>query len=243
MILLLVTVLSVSAVLALLLIYYSKINNIHLSSSSISWLFILFAIFIGLGFMVIEITFIQKFLLLLGTPIMALAVILFSILASSGVGAYLSGKLFGKNPHKGMIVSIPLLVTIILIYYIFLQEIINHNIASEIHYRIGLTFALLSPAGVLMGFQFPSVVRISSLFAQKDSQHLGTDNRQGDVTLLWGVNVIASVIGTVLTAILSMIIGFSGSLLVGAALYSGAMISIIVSLRLAGTKLNKEIIK
>ena len=243
MILLLVTVLSVSAVLALLLIYYSKINNIHLSSSSISWLFILFAIFIGLGFMVIEITFIQKFLLLLGTPIMALTVILFSILASSGVGAYLSGKLFGKNPHKGMIVSIPLLVTIIIIYYIFLQEIINHNIASEIHYRIGLTFALLSPAGVLMGFQFPSVVRISSLFAKKDSQHLGTDNRQGDVTLLWGVNVIASVIGTVLTAILSMIIGFSGSLLVGAALYSGAMISIIVSLRLAGTKLNKEIIK
>ena len=136
MILLLVTVLSVSAVLALLLIYYSKINNIHLSSSSISWLFILFAIFIGLGFMVIEITFIQKFLLLLGTPIMALTVILFSILASSGVGAYLSGKLFGENPHKGMIVSIPLLVTIILIYYIFLQEIINHNIASEINYRI-----------------------------------------------------------------------------------------------------------
>jgi hypothetical protein len=243
MILLLVTVLSVSAVLALLLIYYSKINNIHLSSSSISWLFILFAIFIGLGFMVIEITFIQKFLLLLGTPIMALTVILFSILVSSGVGAYLSGKLFGKNPHKGMIVSIPLLVTIIIMYYIFLQEIINHNIASEIYYRIGLTFALLSPAGVLMGFQFPSVVRISSLFAQKDSQHLGTDNRQGDVTLLWGVNVIASVIGTVLTAILSMIIGFSGNLLVGAALYSGAMISIIVSLRLAGTKLNKEIIK
>lgn len=243
MILLLVTVLSVSGVLALLLIYYSKINNIHLSSSSISWLLILFAIFIGLGFMVIEITFIQKFLLLLGTPIMALTVILFSILASSGVGAYLSGKLFGKNPHKGMIVSIPLLVTLILIYYIFLQEIINHNIASEINYRMGLTFALLSPAGVLMGFQFPSVVRVSSLFAQKGSQHLGTDNRQGDVTLLWGVNVIASVIGTVLTAILSMIIGFSGSLLVGAALYSGAMISIIVSLRLAGTKLNKEIIK
>src|ERR687894_576861 len=158
MILLLVTVLSVSAVLALLLIYYSKINNIHLSSSSISWLFILFA-----------------------------------ILVSSGVGAYLSGKLFGKNPHKGVIVSIPLLVTIIIMYYLSLQEIINHNIASEIHYRIVLTFALISPAGVLMGFQFPSVVRISSLFAQKDSQHLGTDNRRGDVTLLWGVNVIASV--------------------------------------------------
>jgi hypothetical protein len=36
--------------------------------------FVMFAIFIGLGFMILEITFIQKFLLLLGTPIMALPV-------------------------------------------------------------------------------------------------------------------------------------------------------------------------
>ena len=242
MILLLVTTLSVSGVLAVLLIYYSKINNIHLSSSSISWLLILFAIFIGLGFMVLEITFIQKFLLLLGTPIMALTVILFSILVSSGLGAYLSGKLFGKSPHRGMIVSIPLLVILIITYYVYLQEIIDRNISREIYYRITLTFALLSPAGILMGFQFPSVVKISTLYAQKHGPQAGANNRQGDVTLLWGVNVIASVIGTVLTAILSMIIGFSGNLLVGAALYLGALMSIVVSLRLAATKVNKEIV-
>ena len=243
MILLLVTVLSVSGVLAMLLIYYSKINNIHLASSSISWLLILFAIFIGLGFMVIEITFIQKFLLLLGTPIMALTVILFSILASSGAGAYLSGRLFRRSPQRGMIISIPLLITIIITYYIFLQQIISHTMALDIHYRIGLTFALLSPAGVLMGFQFPSVVRMSSFYAQEHSQQLGTDNQRGDITLLWGVNVIASVIGTVLTAILSMIIGFSGNLLVGAGLYLGALLSILVSLRMVESKIKKEIIK
>src|SRR5215213_440876 len=145
MIILLVTVLSVSGVLAVLLIYYSKINNIHLASLSISWLLILFAIFIGLGFIVIEITFIQKFLLLLGTPIMALTVILFSILVSSGVGAYLSGKLFGRSPQKGTIISIPILIAIILCYYFFLQDIINASIGFEISYRIGLTFALLAP--------------------------------------------------------------------------------------------------
>src|ERR671910_1313729 len=243
MILLLVTVLSVSGVLAMLLIYYSKINNIHLASSSISWLLILFAIFIGLGFMVIEITFIQKFLLLLGTPIMALTVILFSILASSGAGAYLSGRLFRRSPQRGMIISIPLLITIIITYYIFLQQIISHTMALDIHYRIGLTFALLSPAGVLMGFQFPSVVRMSSLYAQKHSQQLGTDNQRGDITLLWGVNVIASVVGTVLTAILSMIIGFSGNLLVGAGLYLGACLVIMTSLKRAKTMIKKEIIK
>src|ERR671910_2011796 len=244
MIILLVTVLSVSGVLALLLVYYSRMNNIHLTSSSLSWLPVLFVIFIGLGFMVIEITFIQKFLLLLGTPIMALTVIVFSILVSSGVGAYLSGKLFGSSPHKGMIISIPLLITIILIYYSLLDEIINSTIALEIQYRIGLTFALLAPAGLLMGFQFPSIIRMSSFYAKKQTvQRPETENQREDVTLLWGVNVIASVIGTVLTAILSMIIGFSGNLLVGAGLYLGALLSILVSLRMVESKIKKEIIK
>lgn len=244
MIILLVTVLSVSGVLALLLVYYSKMNKIHLASSSLSWLSVLFVIFIGLGFMVIEITFIQKFLLLLGTPIMALTVIVFSILVSSGMGAYLSGKLFRGSPQKGMIISIPLLITIILIYYSFLQEIINSNIALEIQYRIGLTFALLSPAGLLMGFQFPSIIRMTSLYAKKQTVQLcETENQHEDVTLLWGVNVIASVIGTVLTAILSMIIGFSGNLLVGAGLYFGGYLVIIISLMRAKTLINREIIK
>jgi len=143
-----------------------------------------------------------------------------------------------------MIVSIPLLLTIIIIYYIFLQEIISSNIALQIYYRIGLTFGLLAPAGVLMGFQFPSIIRMSSLYAQKQTeQQREPGNRHEDVTLLWGVNVIASVIGTVLTAIFSMLIGFSGNLLVGAGLYLGALVSIIISLKMFKTKINKEIIK
>jgi hypothetical protein len=243
MIILLVTVLSVSGVLATLLIYYSRINNIHLGSSSLSWLLVLFVIFIGLGFMILEITFIQKFLLLLGTPIMALTVILFSILVSSGVGAYLSGKLFRRSPHIGTIISIPILTVIILCYYIFLQDIINTSIGFQIQYRIGLTFALLAPAGLLMGFQFPSIIRISSLYAQKQTRQPEAENRQEDVTLLWGVNVIASVIGTVLTAIFSMIIGLNGNLLIGAGLYFGAFMVIVVSLMMAKTIVSKEIVK
>ena len=244
MIILLVTVLSVSGLLALLLMYYSRRYNVPLASSSFSWLLVLFVIFIGLGFMVIEITFIQKFLLLLGTPIMALTVILFSILVSSGAGAYLSGKIFRTSPHKAMIISIPLLLTIIIIYYIFLPEIIYSNIALQIHSRIGLTFGLLAPAGVLMGFQFPSVIRMSSLYAQKQTEkQREPENQHEDVTLLWGVNVIASVIGTVLTAIFSMLIGFSGNLLVGAGLYLGALVCIIISLKISNTRINKEIIK
>jgi predicted membrane-bound spermidine synthase len=227
MILLLETVLGVSAVLALLLIYYSRRNRTRpIMSSTSSWFHMIFVIFIGLGFMFLEITFIQKFLLLLGTPIMALTVILFSILLSSGIGAYLSGRLFHKNPYKAVVVSIPLLVGIVLAYYGLLQGIIDSAIILQLPQRIMLTFALLSPAGLLMGFQFPSITRMASTHSNQ-GEH--TDE---NITLLWGVNVIASVIATVLTAISSMVIGFNGNLLLGAGLYLGALASAIAAAKL-----------
>ena len=227
MILLLETVLGVSAVLALLLIYYSRRNRaLTITSSTSSWFHMIFVIFIGLGFMFLEITFIQKFLLLLGTPIMALTVILFSILLSSGIGAYLSGRLFHKNPYKAVVVSIPLLVGIVLAYYGLLQGIIDSSIIMQLPQRILLTFALLSPAGLLMGFQFPSITRMASMHSNQ-GEH--TDE---NITLLWGINVIASVIATVLTAISSMVIGFNGNLLLGAGLYLGALASAIAAAKL-----------
>jgi hypothetical protein len=227
MILLLETVLGVSAVLALLLIYYSRRNRaLTITSSTSSWFHMIFVIFIGLGFMFLEITFIQKFLLLLGTPIMALTVILFSILLSSGIGAYLSGRLFHKNPYKAVVVSIPLLVGIVLAYYGLLQGIIDSAIILQLPQRILLTFALLSPAGLLMGFQFPSITRMASMHSNQG------EHSNENITLLWGINVIASVIATVLTAISSMVIGFNGNLLLGAGLYLGALASAIAEEKL-----------
>lgn len=174
--------------------------------------------------MVLEITFIQKFLLLLGTPIMALTVILFSILLSSGIGAYLSGRLFGGRPYRAVFVTVPILAGIILFNFYFLQGIIDSSIAMELPYRIALTAALLFPVGLLMGFQFPSLI---SMAASSSSMK----NRGGDnTTLLWGVNVVASIIGTVLAATLAMVIGFSGNLLFGLGMYMGAATAALLAL-------------
>jgi hypothetical protein len=51
---------------------------------------------------------------------------------------------------------------------------------------------------------------------------------------LWGVNVIASVIGTVLATISSMVIGFNGNLLIGIGLYLSALACAIVALKISG---------
>lgn len=215
---LLITVLAISGILASLLIVYARTKPMRKRSASRFYL--IFAALIGLGFMFIEITFIQKFLLLLGTPIMALTVILFSILISSGIGAYLSGRIFAK-PHTAVFFSIPILTGIILLYFIFLGDILYSSVPMLLYQRIALTFSLLSPVGVLMGFQFPSIVKMSGANSN--------DERDTDTTLLWGINVIASVTGTVFAATLAMIVGFGGNLLIGFGLYIGALLSVVLA--------------
>src|SRR3712207_3838528 len=57
MIILLVTVMGISGLLSALLVYHAR--KIGVRSDSISSLHILFAVFIGVGFMILEVTFIQ----------------------------------------------------------------------------------------------------------------------------------------------------------------------------------------
>lgn len=218
MVILLETVLGISAGLSVMLMYHARRKKARMDATS--GFHILFAVFIGLGFMFLEITFIQKFLLLLGTPIMALTVILFSLLLSSGVGAYLSGRLFAGRPYRAVFVTVPILAGVILFDFAFLQGIIDSSITMELPYRIALTMAILSPAGLLMGFQFPSLISMASFMK----------NRGNDTTLLWGVNIVASIIGTVLAATLAMVIGFSGNLLFGLGTYAGAAASALMAL-------------
>src|SRR5919108_1918980 len=226
MIILLITVVAISGVLSALLMYHARKTRVKFYSRSSYY--VLFAIFIGVGFMILEVTFIQKFLLLLGTPIMALTVILFTILLSSGIGSYISGRIFSTRPHRAVLTSIPILAGIIIIYFLYLQQIIESTISMELSYRIVLTFGLLFPAALLMGFQFPSLIKMASLLTiqnknkvvfQYDDNYL--DNRNNNTTLLWGINIVASVIGTVLAAISAMIIGFNGNLLIGLCMYLG----------------------
>jgi hypothetical protein len=217
MIILLVTVLGISAGLSVLLAWNAKKKGARMDATS--GFYILFAVFIGLGFMILEVTFIQRFLLLLGTPIMSLTVILFSILLSSAIGAYLSGRLFSGRPYRAVFVSVPILAGVILFHFTFLQGIIDSSISMELSSRVALTVGLLFPAGLLMGFQFPSLISMASSMKNRDS-----------TTLLWGVNTVASIIGTVLAATLAMVIGFSGNLLFGLGTYAGAAAAALFAL-------------
>jgi hypothetical protein len=243
LIMLLTTVLILSGVLFTILLYYSKLNKIDMVTvMSSNKYYLLFATCIGLGFMFFEITLIQKFLLILGTPVLALTAILFSILIATGIGSYASGKLFPARPARAILVSIPLIIVLATAYYFLIDDVIYQGIVLPIYERIILTVIFIAPIGFLMGFQFPSIIRLATgrnrkytdmkqsqtgsnkKFADFNNVSLEEINETDDhnVTLIWGVNIIASVIGSILAVISSMVVGLSNTLLVGLGFYIGA---------------------
>ena len=62
--------------------------------------FLLYFLFIGAGYILIEVGLIQKFVLFLGHPTYALTVVIFSMLISSGVGSAVSRRLLGKDEGR-----------------------------------------------------------------------------------------------------------------------------------------------
>ena len=55
--------------------------------------FLLYFLFIGAGYILIEVALIQRFVLFLGHPTPALTVVIFSLLVSSGLGSYFSRRM------------------------------------------------------------------------------------------------------------------------------------------------------
>ena len=78
----------------------------------------------------------------------------------------------------------------------------------------------------------------SSIPSHSAAKKEGNSSNQ-DITLLWGINIIASVIGTVLTTTSSMVIGFNGNLLIGCGLYLGALVSAIATSKIARSRIDK----
>ena len=62
--------------------------------------FLIYFLFIGAGYILIEVGLIQKFVLFLGHPTYALTVVIFSMLVSSGIGSFVSSRMLGRDEGR-----------------------------------------------------------------------------------------------------------------------------------------------
>ena len=73
-------------------------------------IFLLYFLAIGVGYVLIEVALIQKFVLFLGHPTYALTVVIFSLLLSSGLGSFFSKTLTAGGRLKTVLTAVALVV-------------------------------------------------------------------------------------------------------------------------------------
>jgi spermidine synthase len=139
-----------------------KVNDKSLTRSRQFWPGAFYFSLIGIGFICLEIAFMQRLSTFLGHPIYALGIILFTILLSTGIGSLISEKLpLTKSPWLFLY---PVITAVIIIIMRFaMTAIIADMITSKIIYKILISMVLIFPLGILMGFFFPTGFRLVKL--------------------------------------------------------------------------------
>ena len=122
---------------------------------------------IGIGFMLLEMGLIQRLSLYLSHPIYALGIILFSIIASTGAGSYLSELL--PLTRKPWLYLFPLaMCAIILAVKFLLSQVVAATIAWDQSLKILLSVLLVAPVGLFLGFFFPTGIRLFKRASQRE---------------------------------------------------------------------------
>lgn len=169
---------------------------------------LLFAM-LGVGFMLIEISLIQKFSLFLGSPVFSMAVLLFSLLAGAGMGGLWSRRLTDRNRAiRGIAMASLSVAAAVLGYVALLNPVLGLCIGSPFAARIGIAASLLIPLGFCMGIPFPSAIRLMREIRLTPL-----------IPWMWGVNGLGSVLGSAMTVAIAIRFGFAEALTVSAALY------------------------
>jgi hypothetical protein len=168
---------------------------------------LLYFALLGLGFMLVEIPLVQRFILFVGKPVYALAAVLFGLLSFSGLGSLLAHRL----PWRGALAALALLV---LAYPLALPVLFQAALGWPLSARLSLSVLALAPLGLLMGVPFPRGLA----WLERASPGL--------IAWAWGVNGAVSVVASVLAAWMALSVGFTVVLIAGALCYGAALLAV-----------------
>jgi hypothetical protein len=165
---------------------------------------------IGLGYLLVEIVFVQRFVLFLGFPTYSLSVVLFSQLTFTGIGAFLAPKL--GLTRRTLSVALGATIAMLGAAAIGLQPLLAALIEQPFELRLVLSVLLIAPIGLMLGFAMPiGLHRFEALFPTA-------------VPYAWAVNGLASVVSSVLGVAIALFMGFRTATLVAAGCYGVAFL-------------------
>ena len=173
---------------------------------------------IGMGFMCAEISLLQYFSVYLGHPIYSLGVCLFSLILATGLGSLASNRI-NIASGRGMVIWGLIVVAYLLCLQQWLTDVFHATTARELPVRISISLAVVIPLGFLLGFAFPTGMKMVEAVDKAPTPWF------------WGINGATGVLASVLAVMLSMGMGINVTMLLAGLCY---LALIPVSLRLMG---------
>ncbi|MGB2819897.1 MAG: hypothetical protein WBF17_02875 [Phycisphaerae bacterium] len=165
---------------------------------------------IGMGFMLVEISQMQRLIVLLGHPTYGLSVVLLALLLSAGLGSYSTRWAPRAAPLRLLV-----LLGLLWAFGMWTPSIIQQFRASVTPVRIAVAIGVLLPLGLFMGMAFPVGMKLASA-------------RSPALTpWLWGVNGATSVCASVLAVVLALGFGISRAFWAGTGCYALAFLAFL----------------
>jgi len=187
--------------------------------------FLLYFIFIGSGYILIEVALIQKFVLFLGRPTYALAVVIFSMLLSSGAGSASTRRLLGKSEGR-LIKTLGCVAILAAIEALLVSPLLTALVWLPLALKCILTVFMITPLGFVMGMPFPAALQ------RLEEWHAPS------VRWAWSLNAASSVMGSVAALVGAIYLGLIQTLIVGGLFYLAAL-AVIARVRIDGAEAPK----
>jgi hypothetical protein len=183
---------------------------------------LLYFVAVGLGYMLVEIAFIQRFVLFLGHPTYALTVVVFLLLLSSGIGSLVS-RTWLTDPLRAWI-PLAVIACGLVGYVLILPDALRTLVGLPFAVKLAVSAGLLIPLGFAMGMPFPTGLRAMAWApAPEFPPEHGNKTAENAVEWAWALNAGASVLGSVLAMVVAIQFGLTVTLACGAAAYLSAI--------------------
>jgi len=161
---------------------------------------------IGLGFMFIEITLMQMLSMFLGHPVYGLGVVLFSMILSSGVGSFASEGIL-LNTRKRLVFWSLLLAGYLAVMALSVMPLMRVLMDAGFIWRLSFCLLMIFPAGFMMGFAFPTGMRLTAQVSDSLTPWF------------WGINGALGVVASAMAMVISIGAGLPMTILAGALCY------------------------
>jgi hypothetical protein len=159
---------------------------------------------IGLAFLFVEIAFLQKLVLLVHHPTVALALALATFLLGAGAGSAWSSRVAPARSRRALVMAVAGIVVLGLFSGAMFDALIGALAAWPTAARALVAAVLLAPLAFCMGLPLPLALR---------------ELDEPLVPWAWGINGCASVVSAALATLLAVDLGFSAVLWIALGLY------------------------